>query len=395
MKEGDAFMLERSNSLKIAGPLTLAILLGVILLVVLIAADPWKFMAITRLLDVLIEAGFIQYHDAHPGFIAGVATPEHYYQSQEPINWGMVALAALVIVAYSCLKGLQFHVLARAYGSVGSLGQHLRAYFYGDGLDRFLPFNMGIIGATNALVGYGMPEDRAKSVVFLSRVATVFEVSAFAILGLILLEWTHWLSHIAYSAIALGVAWQLVSKAGYASVVPPPLEFFRKAGTEVAALARARPALVVGLALLSLVAFGTMDLGAWVAMAAFDTVVTLIHVEPLVLMMSLVSAYIAARLVPVTPGGIGQWELGFATLLVLGDTDISLPLLCIAVVVNLLRIATGLGLMALALRGASVPTSLSEVFRVFARGRDREFWQGVEHHAPVPGKVAGFTASTN
>jgi len=373
------------------GPITLSILLGLGLLAILIAADPWKFVAVTRLLDVLIAAGFVQYHDAQPGLVA-VATPVHYYLSQEPIAWGMVAVAALVLIVYPCLKGLQVHVLARAYGSQATLGQHMSAHLYGDGLDRFLPYNIGVIGATNALIGYGLPEDRAKSVVLLSRVATIFEISAFAIVGLVLLDLNVWLSHLAWAALALGVAWYLVSQAGHATVLPHPRELFRHAWVEIAALAKARPGMVAGLALLSLLAFGTLDVGVWIVMAAFNTTAVAIHVEPLILMMSVLGGYVAARLVPVTPGGIGQWELGFATLLLLGDLDVSLPLLCVAVLANLLRIVTGLGLMALALRGAGVPTSLAEVFRVFKHGREPDA-AAAEPPAAALRKVAALSAT--
>lgn len=322
----------------------------------------------TRVLDLLIEGGFIQYHDRQPGFIAGLPDPKYYYWAMDPIDWRLVGIAALLMMLYPCMKAIQFDRIARAYGSTASFEQHFRAYLYGDGLDRFLPFNMGMVGMANVLVAHGMPEQRAANAAIISRVFTIFELMFFALIGLLFLGWSNWLSHIFWAALALTVAYYLVSKSGYSYAAPPLRDFARLTRAAFVDLARSHPGTLVSACLLSLVAFATIDVAVYVLMSAFHSVAVVIAVDPVVLLMSIISGYIAARLVPVTPGGIGQWELGFCASLLASDTNISLPLLCIGALANLLRIVTGLFLMSVVLRGEGVPTSIGQVFSVFARG---------------------------
>ena len=52
---------------------TYSYLLGAFLLIALIwSGGVWNFLANTRLLSVLIDAGVVSYHDAQGGFIRGV-----------------------------------------------------------------------------------------------------------------------------------------------------------------------------------------------------------------------------------------------------------------------------------------------------------------------------------
>jgi hypothetical protein len=203
-------------------------------------------------------------------------------------------------------------------------------------------------------------------VVVVSQIFTLLEICAFALLGLALLGWSRWLGQLVYPIAVLALAYHLVARSGRMSAVPPLKDVGRTARATFLALGRARPGLLVGLGLLSLFAFATIDVAVYSVMMALDTEVVLLNVEPSLLLMAIVGGYIAARLVPVTPGGIGQWELGFATALFIGEADVSLPLLCIGLIAGLVRTLTGLLLMAGAM-GERVPVRLSSVFSVFAR----------------------------
>ena len=100
----------------------LSAVLAVVMLTTLITlAGPWEFIAITRLLDPLVEGGFVQYHDLGPGFIPGLPDVGYYYMSQDPIDWRLVITAAVLMMFYPFFKGIQFHVIARQYGSPNPL----------------------------------------------------------------------------------------------------------------------------------------------------------------------------------------------------------------------------------------------------------------------------------
>ena len=117
---------------------------GIVMLYLLLrAADIWHVLAATRLLDPLISGGIVQYHQYNPGFFAGIESPHHYFMAMDPIDWRLILLAMFLYGSYVALKGAQFHAIARAYGIEGTFRENLRAYCYGDGLDRFLPFHMG------------------------------------------------------------------------------------------------------------------------------------------------------------------------------------------------------------------------------------------------------------
>jgi uncharacterized membrane protein YbhN (UPF0104 family) len=345
--------------------LSLAIGFGILSLLIAYAG-PWDLVAMTRLLDLLIAGGIVQYHDLGAGFIAGIPDPKHYYMSQDPISWRMVFIAAVFITLYPMLKAVQFDRIARIYGSKGSVGDHMRAYFYGDGLDRFLPFNFGRVGTAVALAKSGrLSAERAGGAVFISQIFTVFEICSFALVGLFLLGWMAWLSQIFWSLLFLMTAYFLISRQARMSVVPPAQLALQMASSAAFMMGRSRPGLLVQLCVLSLLAFGSLDIATYFVMNAFHSTAVLIQVEPSVLLMGIVGGYIAARLVPITPGGIGVWELGFATGLHLGGSDVSLALVGIAILTNVLRIVTSLLVMAFVVLRYEMPTNLGEVTRVF------------------------------
>jgi uncharacterized membrane protein YbhN (UPF0104 family) len=82
------------------------------------------------------------------------------------------------------------------------------------------------------------------------------------------------------------------------------------------ALAR-RPMDFSKLTILSLLAFGLEDIAAYMIAMAFTSKHVILNVNFSILLMAIVASYIA-RLIPVTPGGIGQFEWGFAAGLYLG-----------------------------------------------------------------------------
>src|SRR5262249_478648 len=145
---------------------------------------------------------------------------------------------------------------------------------------------------------------------------TVFEIVAYALYGPYGLGWSVWLAQIFWSLVILGVCYLLVrpSKLHPEPTLTPGS--WHEVSQSVRALAR-KPLTLTTPAVLSLVACGLEDVGAYIIAQAFTSTHVILNVNFSVLLMAIVASYIA-RLIPVTPGGIGQFEWGFAAGLYLG-----------------------------------------------------------------------------
>ncbi len=360
----------------------LSVVIGFVMLyLLLVASDIWHVMAATRILDPLIEGGIIRYHALNPGFIAGIQSPHHYFMSQDPIDWRLVLLAIMLFAAYVTMKAAQFHWIARAYGLQTTFRENLRAYLYGDGLDRFLPFSMGTAAIASAVGKSDGSQDsyeRAASAVFVSHAFTVFEFSTFALFALFMLGWTTWLSQIAWALVILGIAYFIVRQRQGPSAMSYAAESFRAGIQGFRWLAQRDFGNFVRLCALSLAAFTLLDMAVYMTMTAYDTNNVLIAVSTPILIMAVVGGYIA-RQIPITPGGIGQFEVGFAAGLYAGDlpwvahgaTNLFYDLVVIAVLVTFYRLITGLILLAVVRMGDGVQTNLRETFAIFMRGNPR------------------------
>jgi uncharacterized membrane protein YbhN (UPF0104 family) len=138
-----------------------------------------------------------------------------------------------------------------------------------------------------------------------------------------------------WACVILGVAWFLVrpQRAGSGRGA-----YRRAVGRATAALAN-RPAVGLRVLALSLVAFVLEDVAAYVITQAFTSENVILHVDMKVLLLALAAGYVA-RLVSVTPGGVGQFEWAFAAALYAGG--VGLPeAITIAILDNVIRYATG------------------------------------------------------
>jgi len=138
------------------GTFLLSYLIAVALILALVdTAGVWNVLANTRLLDPLISAGFIKYHDMQMGFVHGIPDAELYLLSQDPVDWRLMLVVVLLLLIYWLIKAVQFHGLARFCGVGGGFGEHTRAFYYGVGLNSLLPYNIGELAAAEALEGQG------------------------------------------------------------------------------------------------------------------------------------------------------------------------------------------------------------------------------------------------
>jgi uncharacterized membrane protein YbhN (UPF0104 family) len=339
--------------------------LGFLLLGLLIwLSGVWNFLANTRLLDPLIKGGVVALRDDQPGFVLGVPDLEYYTKSQDPIDWPLVLVAAGLFVLFFFIKAVQYHGFARFAGVPGSFGQHSRAYFYGQMAQRVLPYNAGNVAMATAFHSFGSTIDRAALLVFLGEVTVVFEIVVFAAYALYDIGWGLWLAQLFWPAVILLAAWLFLRR----SSAFPRAGAIQGAWEDWKASLRAlgqEPRTAGRLALLGLVAFGIEDIAAFVIAMAFTGDRVIIDVPFGVLLMGVVGSYVA-RLIPVTPGGIGQFEWGFALALYWGGLGFP-ECVALAVLDNVIRYATGAALGGAVVVRYGLVTHWTKVRALFAR----------------------------
>lgn len=298
------------------GTLTLSILLGLFMIGSLVyVANPWNILANTRLLRLLIDSGFIKYHDRDAGFVEGVADHLYYLKSQEPVEWAVVALAFFVLIAFWALEALRFHDVARYHGAPGTFGQHARACLTGLAYTKFLPLHLGQAATAAALQAGGATPTQAYSTVFLSRLLLLFSMGAYALFGLLTLGWGAWLVQIVWAFVLFGIFyWWARPAKEQASAYRTS---FRLSAKEHFQALLQRPALLFKFVLLALIAFGMEDVVTYLLTMAFSTQQVLLHVSFDMLLVAFAAGYLA-RLYPITPGGIGQFEWAFTGILFIG-----------------------------------------------------------------------------
>ncbi len=314
-------------------------LLGAGLLAALIwSSGVWNFLSNTRLLSVLMDAGVVSYHDAQGGFIRGVPDLKYFLKSQDPIKWGLVEGAAFLFLVFWLIKAAQFHGFCQFVGVRGTFTQHARAYLEGVGVNRLLPFNQGLVRMTRFMEGQGSRGDRVAQAAFLAEIFVVIEIVVYAAYGPYGLGWSVWLAQIFWSLVILGLCYAIARPSGlYPEPSIVPLHW-KDAVASLRALAR-RPMVFTKVTVLSLVAFGLEDIAAYMIAMAFTSTHVILNVNFSILLMAIVASYIA-RLIPITPGGIGQFEWGFAAGLYLGGVGWP-ECVTIAVLDNFVRYASG------------------------------------------------------
>jgi uncharacterized membrane protein YbhN (UPF0104 family) len=318
---------------------TFSYLFGALLLGALIwSSGVWNFLANTRLLSVMIDAGIVSYHDAQEGFIRGVPDLKYFLKSQDPIKWGLAEGAGLIFLLFWLIKAAQFHGFCEFVGIRGTFTQHARAYLEGIGVNRLLPFNQGLVRMAKFMQAQGAPIDRVTQAAFLGEVFVVIEIVVYAAYGPYGLGWSVWLAQIFWSLVILGCCYLMARPNRFypeQSVLPMARE-------EIAPTFRAlakQPLAFTKLTVLSLLAFGLEDIGAYMIAMAFTGTHVILNVNFSILLMAIVASYIA-RLIPITPGGIGQFEWGFAAGLYLGGVGWP-ECVTIAVLDNFVRYVSG------------------------------------------------------
>lgn len=347
----------------LVGSFALAYLVGAGLLAALLHnAGAWSVAAYTRFLDIAITAGFVQLHDAQPGFIEGVPELELFQKSQEPIDMRLVALAGALLLGHWFLKSAQFHSFGAMVGHRAGFGPTACAYLYGNGLNRFTPYNFGQAATVSAVQGQGATVGQAAQMVYLSELFVLLEIAVFGFIGVLQLGLTTWLTMLVWPLGILAVAyfWVRPLDRRVSPVIGPG--GVRDAAQTVRSLVQ-RPGQALKAAALSLLAFGLKEASVFLVMMALTTQLIILTIDTPMLLMAVVGGYIA-RLVPISPAGLGQFELGFAGALYLAGAELA-GVATIILFHTAVRYAVGTLLFGVVAVGFRVPTSLARALSLF------------------------------
>jgi uncharacterized membrane protein YbhN (UPF0104 family) len=358
--EGGRLRARATGARGLYGPFAFSYVVGALLLAALVLwAGLWSVLANTRVLSILVDGGIVPLTDMDVGYGLGAPDVTFYVASQDDVDWGLLGLCVGLFVLLAIVKALQFHRITVALGIEGSFGQSLRAYVYGHGLNRMLPYDVGDAASASALEARGATLAEGARVIAIQRVFLVFEIAFFALVGLYYVGLASWVTQLFWPAAILLVAWFLVRAPG--SGGPGPRRALRAARARLGPLER-RPAVLAELALLSIASFLVVDTAAYFIAQAFTGEIVLLNATGAQILMALVAGYVA-RLVPVTPGGIGQFEWGFTAALFATGMDPAVAV-AIALLVSLVRYVTGALVFLVVVLAYKVDTSLARTLQL-------------------------------
>ena len=280
------------------------------------AGGVWNIIANTRLLALMIEGGVVRFHDKQIGPIDGVPELKYFLASQDPIVWPLVGLAILLMFAFWALKGTQVHFLLpkAARASAGAF-EHLRCYSLSLGNDRWLPFRAGDAALLRRLEATGIDSKAAMETVENARFMAVLELTFLSVVGLLLLGWTTWLSQVFWALTILAVGYLFLKREGSWDSGIDLLGAVPRVWSRLGA----NPAYLASVFAFSLAAFTSEHIAVYALSQAFTSTNVIINIEFPVFLTALVAGNIA-RLIPVTPGGLGQFEWGFALAIYVSGT---------------------------------------------------------------------------
>jgi uncharacterized membrane protein YbhN (UPF0104 family) len=231
-----------------------------------------------------------------------------------------------------------------------------------------LPYDVGNAATASALEARGATFAEGRKAVSIQRLCLYFEIAFFALVGLYYVGLTTWITQLFWPFVILLVAWFFARPVGegtrrerLTALRTGMRRWAGAAGGTIRSLAR-RPVILAELALLSIASFLLVDTAAYFIAQAFTGEVVLLNATGAQILMALVAGYIA-RLVPVTPGGIGQFEWGFTAALFVTGMDLAVAA-SIAILVSLVRYFTGALVFLVVVLAYKVETNLGRTFEL-------------------------------
>jgi uncharacterized membrane protein YbhN (UPF0104 family) len=333
-------------------------LAGVLIATLIWAGGVWNLLGNTRLLALLYRSGVVALTDADQGLVQGAPSPDYFLSAQDPVEWILIPIAVLILVAMWNLRGFMFSGFARAAGLPGSIGEHTNAYLYGAGVNVLLPYRLGTVATASVLEPRGVAPERSAQITFLDEVFTVLNIFIFTIVGLLALGGTTAIGELLWGAVILLITFLVVRKSGLRGESDRSGGWLEWARQSLSALSH-HPGTFIRLLTVSILAFALELVAVYVISQAFSGSFVLLNVDFRVLMMGVIAGHLAA-LIPLTPGGIGQFEWGFAAALYIGEVGIP-EAVTIAFLYYFFRNIVALILMGIARRRGGSPTNLRGV----------------------------------
>jgi len=340
--------------------------------VLLLVENPVSVLANLRIMDDLADMGIVRDVDVGTGFIDGV--PEVLAHSRRPISWNLLGLAFLCIVAGYAMRALRQSLLARRNGVAAEVPHQTTSYFWARGLNVLFPFGPGDFATARRLVAAGADSAAVVHTLFDARLLELCGIGVLFGLALALSGWGGVLGPYALSVVVLvGLTWAV-----------RPLGPRRDGGTSVweglhgsraverlAVLSRV-PTALAGLVGLSAATLGMELAGLYLLKQSFSTreFMMLSDLPFAGLMMALGVASLA-RVVPVTPGGAGFYELSMvAVFLAYGEDPITGTTVAVldGVFTNLVALLLFIPTLLSGARGAGIVTAWQK-FMDFSRRR--------------------------
>ena len=354
---------EREQARGLSSAFALAYLVAAIALGLLVHfGGIWNILANTRLLDVFGRGGLIAITDTDQGLVEGIPDPEYYLLASQPIDWELLLVAAGLFLMMWGLKAAEFHGLCRFVGLDGSVGQHARAWFYGHGVNRLIPYEAGQVAKAEVLEGQGADRVRAAQAVHLSSLMTILQIGVLALYGLFAVGWGQWFSQLFWAFVILGVAY-LMTRPERKEARGARRDAMKAAAGALQVLVQ-RPLTFLRLLVFGTIAILLIDAAAYAISQAFSNSVVIMNVEGDNMLMAVIAGYVA-RLVQFTPGGLGQWEWAFAAALYVGGLGFP-EAATIALLVTFFRYLTGAIVFGAVTLGYGVETNLRRVLARFA-----------------------------
>jgi uncharacterized membrane protein YbhN (UPF0104 family) len=356
---------DRGRARGLAPAFTLAYLVAAVALILLVHfGGVWNVLAISRVLDVLSRGGIVALTDADQGIVQGIPSPEYFLLTQQPIDWELLLVAAVLFLGVWGMRAAEFHGICRFVGLDGTLGQHARAWFYGHGVNRLVPFEAGQVAKASVLEGQGADPVRAAQAVHLSSLMMVLQIGVLALYGLLMVGVGRWFSQLFWGFVILLIAY-LMTRPERAEARAARREAMKAALGALQVLVQ-RPVTFLRLLLFGALSILLLDFAAYAISNAFSNTIVIINIPGSSMLLAVIAGQIA-RLVQFTPGGLGQWEWAFAASLYVGGLGFP-EAAAIALLVTLFRYVVGGIVFAAVTLGYGVETSLRDVLARFSGG---------------------------
>lgn len=326
------------------------------------AAGVWRFLSWTRLLDLFIVGGIVRLHDAHAGYIEGVPSLELYQYSQDPIDFRLMLLCGIFFLLAWTMDTIKFHDASRFAGATATYGRNARAWLYGSGADRFMPFRFGTLATAEAMKAQGATEDQAKLATFTYDVLQVVVLVIMAAISFAFLGATRWVSAMVWPFAILGASYLLVRRRRKGD--PPVLESDKAlSGRRVLGAVIRQPLRATRMLLLGILSFLFVEAAFFSIMMAFTSVNVILTFDTELIMTGLVGYYIA-RMIPLTPGGLGQGEWAFAAAVYWAGAGLPEGVV-IALLAAFIRYIVGMITFGVVALGAKTGTNLNAIIARF------------------------------